>query len=78
MHLVPNELLGRVESVIFFGITLAIQFGPALAGWGIEQLGYRQAVTGFAAVAALSLLSALASPALRRLPASDRWSEVEL
>ena len=78
MHLVPNELLGRVESVIIFGITLAIQFGPALAGWGIEQLGYRQAVTGFAAVAALSLLSALASPALRRLPASDRWSEVEL
>ena len=78
MHVVPNELLGRVESVIIFGTTLAIPFGPALAGWGIELLGYRQAVTGFAAVAALSVLSALASPALRRLPASDRWSEVEL
>ena len=78
MHVVPNELLGRVESVIIFGTTIAIPFGPALAGWGIELLGYRRAVTGFAAVAALSMLSALASPALRRLPASDRWSEVEL
>lgn len=78
IHVVPNQILGRVESVISFLAIALMPFAPALAGWGIELVGVRTTIALFAVVAALGLLVVLVSRPLRSLPRSADWDRVSL
>lgn len=78
MHVIPNEMLGRLQSVLAFLTMAMTPLGPAIGGWGLALLGEHRTLAIFAGVAAAATALALLSPRLRRLPAADDWESVSV
>ncbi|MDO5645184.1 MAG: MFS transporter [Dermabacter sp.] len=78
MYVIPDEILGRVMSVLYFCTGALMPLSPAIAGVGLDTLGYRGTLFVFAGVAGLAAIVALSSRALRQLPASGQWHTVSL
>lgn len=78
MHVVPNQQLGRLNAFIMFLATCMTPLAPALAGWGIDLIGYPATQAGFAGLAVVAGALALATRTLRSLPRPKQWHTVEL
>ena len=76
MHVVPNELMGRVQAVLMFLAMLLAPLSPALAGWGIGLVGLGGTYASFGVIGALGLLTCAGFRPIRSLPRMDRWDEV--
>lgn len=76
MHVVPNELMGRVQAVLMFLAMLLAPLSPALAGWGIGLVGLGGTFASFGVIGALGLLTCAGFRPIRSLPRMDRWDEV--
>lgn len=73
MHIIPNELQGRVMSVIgLIGMGL-VPLGQGFAGWGLSYLGLKPTLLIFAGVIGVGGLLALFSKPVRSIPKSDAW-----
>jgi predicted MFS family arabinose efflux permease len=68
---VPQELLGRVDSVAWTGSVLIMPVGYALAGPLAEWIGVREALLAAAAVGIACHVSALLSRSVRELRRLD-------
>jgi MFS family permease len=68
LSLIPDRLLGRVESVILLLAWGSIPFGSLIAGGLLEWLGFTPALVSLAAVMTLVALSATLSPSIRNIP----------
>lgn len=74
----PQEMQGRLGSVVNVMATLPMAFCSALAGQLLASFGFAVAVAVFMAVLAANVVIVLAAPSVRRLPAADRWAQTEL
>lgn len=68
LSLIPDRLLGRVESVILLLAWGSIPLGSLIAGGLLERLAFGPALLMLAGLMALVALGATVSPALRRVP----------
>jgi MFS family permease len=68
LSLIPDRLLGRVESVILLLAWGSIPFGALIAGSLLEWLGFDTALIALGCLMALVALAATISPAIRRIP----------
>ena len=78
MHVVPNEMLGRVESVITFLAILMAPLSPALAGWGLGLVGLAGTYGFFALLGVGVAVVCAAYRPVRSLPRMDSWDEVRV
>jgi MFS family permease len=69
LSLIPDRLLGRVESVILLLAWGSIPFGALIAGSLLEWLGFGTALITLGGLMALVALAATISPAIRHIPA---------
>jgi MFS family permease len=69
LSLIPDRLLGRVESVILLLAWGSIPFGSLIAGSLLEWLGFTPALLTLGGLMALVALGATVSPAIRNIPA---------
>lgn len=76
MYIVPNEMLGRVESVVTFFAGLMMPLAPALAGWGLGLVGLPWTYAFFAVLGVVATVICFAYRPIRTLPRMDRWDEV--
>jgi MFS family permease len=68
LSLIPDRLLGRVESVILLLAWGSIPFGSLIAGSLLEWLGFTPALLTLAGSMALVALAATVSPSIRHIP----------
>jgi MFS family permease len=68
LSLIPDRLLGRVESVILLLAWGSIPFGSLIAGSLLEWLGFTPALLTLAGLMALVAFGATISPAMRNIP----------
>jgi MFS family permease len=68
LSLIPDRLLGRVESVILLLAWGSIPFGALIAGSLLEWLGFDTALVALGCLMGLVALAATVSPAVRRIP----------
>lgn len=68
LSLIPDRLLGRVESVILLLAWGSIPFGSLIAGSLLEWLGFAPALLTLSGLMALVALAASISPAMREMP----------
>jgi MFS family permease len=68
LSLIPDRLLGRVESVILLLAWGSIPFGSLIAGSLLEWLGFTPALLALGGLMALVALGATISPAIRNIP----------
>ncbi len=68
LSLIPDRLLGRVESVILLLAWGSIPFGSLIAGSLLEWMGFSPALLTLAAVMGAVALAATVSPAIRHAP----------
>jgi hypothetical protein len=68
LSLIPDRLLGRVESVILLLAWGSIPLGSLVAGSLLEWLGPTSAIYALSGVMALVALAATISPAVRHAP----------
>jgi hypothetical protein len=68
LSLIPDRLLGRVESVILLLAWGSIPFGSLIAGSLLEWLGFTPALLTLAGLMALVAFGATISPAIRNIP----------
>jgi MFS family permease len=68
LSLIPDRLLGRVESVILLLAWGSIPFGSLIAGSLLEWLGFTPALLTLGGLMALVALGATVSPAIRNIP----------
>lgn len=78
MYLIPDEILGRVMSVLYFCSGALMPLSPAIAGIGLDEFGYQRTLLAFAGIAGLAAAVAIGSSALRSLPSSGQWHTVTL
>lgn len=78
MYLIPDEILGRVMSVLYFCSGALMPLSPAIAGIGLDVFGYRSTLLAFAGFAGVAAAVAIGSRALRSLPSSRQWDTVTL
>ncbi|RMI14334.1 MFS transporter [Cellulomonas triticagri] len=78
MYVIPEHMLGRVMSVLFFCTGLLTPLAPAIAGRGLDVLGYRGTLAAFVGVATVAAAVAVLSRPLRRLPSARHWDDVAL
>jgi predicted MFS family arabinose efflux permease len=69
LSLIPDRLLGRVESVILLLAWGSIPFGSLIAGSLLEWLGFTPALLTLGGLMGLVALAATVSPAIRDIPA---------
>lgn len=74
----PQDMQGRLGSVFNVASSLPMAFCSALAGQLLASFGFSAAVAAFMIVLGLNIVIVLASPAVRALPAADRWDEAGL
>jgi MFS family permease len=77
LSLIPDRLLGRVESVILLLAWGSIPFGSLVAGSLLEWLGSSPALLALAGMMGLVALAATISPAIRRAPPLPGEREVD-
>jgi MFS family permease len=77
LSLIPDRLLGRVESVILLLAWGSIPFGALIAGSLLEWLGFATALVALGCLMALVALAATLSPAVRRIPALPGGESVD-
>jgi MFS family permease len=68
LSLIPDRLLGRVESVILLLAWGSIPFGSLIAGALLDWLGFNAALVTLGAMMAFVALAATVSPAIRHVP----------
>jgi hypothetical protein len=68
LSLIPDRLLGRVESVILLLAWGSIPFGSLIAGSLLEWMGFSPALLALAGVMGVVALGATISPAIRHAP----------
>jgi MFS family permease len=68
LSLIPDRLLGRVESVILLLAWGSIPFGSLIAGSLLEWLGFTPALLALAGLMSLVAFGATISPAIRNIP----------
>jgi MFS family permease len=68
LSLIPDRLLGRVESVILLLAWGSIPFGSLIAGSLLQWLGFGPALLTLGALMGLVALAATLSPAIRQIP----------
>ncbi|HIY95763.1 MAG TPA: MFS transporter [Candidatus Rothia avicola] len=71
----PNDILGRVQSLIGFGSVGLASLAPALAGWGLGLAGLSATAIFFTITCFCATLVVMSSRDLIALPASDQWSD---
>jgi MFS family permease len=76
LSLIPDRLLGRVESVILLLAWGSIPFGSLIAGSLLEWLGFTPALLTLAGLMALVAFGATVSPAIRNIPPLPRVEAV--
>jgi MFS family permease len=77
LSMIPDRLLGRVESVILLLAWGSIPFGSLIAGSLLEWLGSARALLALGAVMAVVSLAATISPAIRHAPPLPGTDAVE-
>ncbi|MDO4898590.1 MAG: MFS transporter [Rothia sp. (in: high G+C Gram-positive bacteria)] len=71
--IIPNHMLGRVQSVVALLATGLAALAPALAGWLLGYAGQGVAVAVFGSAALLAGVLLVLSRQVRCLPASGNW-----
>lgn len=74
----PSDMQGRLGSVFGIISTLPTAFCSAVAGQLLSALGFFPSIATFMVVLAINIIIVLASPSVRRLPAANHWTEIEL
>ncbi|MGO3151729.1 MAG: MFS transporter [Galactobacter sp.] len=77
MTVTPAHRMGKVSAVVNFGAMLAMPAAPVVAGFGLAGPGRFTTLAFGAALCLLSLLVAVGSTALRRIPNEARWAEYD-
>lgn len=77
MTVTPAHRMGKVSAVVNFGAMLAMPAAPVVAGFGLAGPGRFTTLAFGAALCLLSLLVAVGSTALRRIPNEARWGEYD-
>ncbi|MBW3092169.1 MFS transporter [Bifidobacterium sp. 82T10] len=75
---VPTEMQGRVNSSSNLMCLLPTMFCSAIAGSLLPTIGFRMTVALSLLALAANVAIVLAMPAVRSIPAADRWNEAEL
>ncbi|KAB8288720.1 Major Facilitator Superfamily [Bifidobacterium ramosum] len=75
---VPTDMQGRVDSSSNLLGMLPTLFCSAIAGSLLPTIGFRMTVALFLTALAANVTIVLAMPAVRSIPAADRWDEAEL
>jgi MFS family permease len=68
LSLIPDRLLGRVESVILLLAWGSIPFGSLIAGSLLEWLGFAPALLALGGLMGIVALAATVSPSIRHIP----------
>lgn len=76
--LVPQELQGRVQSVITVAAGGLAALAPLTAGWLLEAVGYRPTIGVFVAILMAGSVAAAASRPIREIPRPDAWETCPL
>ena len=71
----PNDILGRVQSLIGFVAVGLASLAPALAGWGLGLAGPSATAIFFTITCFCATLVVMRSRDLIALPASEQWSD---
>lgn len=74
--LIPEELRGRVLSVLTFATTLLATIAPTLSGILLKQAGYIVAVAAPVTLLGILVLLAICSPTVRAVPRKNRFENV--
>jgi MFS family permease len=75
MTVTPRHRMGKVSAVVNFGAMLAMPAAPVVAGFGLAGPGRFATLLFGAGLCLLSLLVAVGSTALRRIPKEARWAQ---
>lgn len=76
--LVPQELQGRVQSVITVAAGGLAALAPVTAGGLLHAVGYRTTIGAFVALLTAGSLAAAASRPIREIPRPDAWENCPL
>lgn len=74
----PDELQGRVKSVMSVGVQLLSMFSGSAAGYAVTHLGFIATIRLFVMVLFVAAVIVLASKRVRRIPVSSSWAEIDL